>query len=226
MSTDQDGKGAQLHHRLVSVEPRRCASRFHRTVMVDVSGSKLMPPKAKIIIIGTKHSLQCGDEKYTNEQVAIFKSVIVNACDKYEPKLIAEEMNLDGLDNNLATITVASEMCHFSTSIEYRCIDMPLVERAKLKIDIGSLESFAKEREGFHEYTDTQKAIDKLRAAITDPIRECCWLAKIIHINLWPTLLICGDDHVDNMETLIHKVDKRAIVPIYRLDTYHGSAIK
>lgn len=170
----------------------------------------------KIIIVGTDHFLQCGTGSFSDDQIHTFKSFIEELCSQYQIKSIAEEMYLDALDELGATVTVAAGICHLAEDIGYHCVDLSNKERRIIGIDRGTLASASIKLSVKHH-----KAIQtRLFNTLDNPVRECCWFARMLEINKWPTLFICGDSHVENMRILIRKVDKNAFVCAYRLGDY------
>ncbi len=182
-----------------------------------------MPEKSKIIIVGTAHKLQCGTNDYTPEEINNFKSFIEEKCESHGINLIAEEMSYDGLIHNKVVNTIAYEISFRSKHIKHRYIDLTNSERINLQIDDSSLSFFSMYR--FSPNKEQEKLIKTLRRIISNPVRECCWFARILNTNIWPTLLICGDDHVKNMKVLIQKADKSTLVQFYHMAEYQGAQL-
>ncbi len=59
-----------------------------------------------------------------------------------------------------------------------------------------------------------------LRYNISDPIRERYWLIRLLELNMWPAILICGEKHVSEMRKLIRKVSNKTVVTTYLLFDY------
>lgn len=53
---------------------------------------------------------------------------------------------------------------------------------------------------------------DLLTEKISNPLRECCWFARILAKDIWPTLFICGSEHVQNMVSLMQSVGQDLVV--------------
>jgi hypothetical protein len=168
----------------------------------------------EIIIFGTDHNLQCGmTDKFSPAEIEKYKSLIMEACDTHKIKLIAEEMHQAGLTRRNIANTIAFNLCQ-EHNIEHMHVDLTDDERKPLKIDEHSILDFT-----LHSFPGIKiHAVinDKIIKNISFPIRERCWFARILSINIWPTLFICGENHVENMRVLIRKVNKKSFVCAYR----------
>lgn len=165
---------------------------------------------AKIIIVGTCHSLQCGVGDYSESQREKYKNLILDLCVSHQVKLIAEEMTLQGIKDRGADTTIAIELAKNNLGVTHKFVEIEEDIRAKLHLDRASL---AKIAPIFNETPQRKTEInDKLEKLIFFPARECCWLATILYEKRWPTLLICGEAHVSGMQRLIRKVNRRSLV--------------
>lgn len=170
---------------------------------------------AKIIIIGTCHSLQCGAGK--PDQINSYKNFIYEKCTLHNVKVIAEEMSEEGLSNHGISTTIAKELVQGMKDIEHHYIDIPIEEKRLLKIDNDSLAVYSEFR--FTKRNKNNDKLERLRKIISNPVREICWFTGLLDINIWPAMFVCGENHVDNMRRLIQKADRHAFVC-----AYHGSA--
>jgi hypothetical protein len=164
--------------------------------------------RAQIVLFGTSHSLQCGTDKYTSPQLKRFRSRIRQVCQAHKIALVAEEMSSDGLAHYGKTITVVARLAG-NLRIQHKFVDLTTAERANLGIDDGSLSAAA-----MHLGSgDSAKHLrDELVSRLSYPVRERCWLARILAFNVWPSLFICGAHHVGNMGCLIGSIGQDAIV--------------
>jgi len=172
-----------------------------------------MNNRKKIIIVGTSHALQCGKEKHhTKEQIEDFKLFVRNLIEKENIKCIAEEMNDTGLSEyevkNTIPFKIADEL-----SILHRYIDLKEEQLVDLCICRDQIDMYA-------DIIINRSIFQELRDLLTDkllhPIRERFWLARILNINKWPTLLICGADHGDNMRDLINSIGYGPVLSWHR----------
>lgn len=163
---------------------------------------------AKIIIVGTCHTLQCGVGNYTDKQRNNYKNLIVKLCNSYSVALVAEEMCFYGLSQHEVSDTVVAKLTKTEIISEHEYIDIPFEGRSLLNIGYASIAKF-KETE-FSRIPSKSKREAQFRKRLLDPMRELYWFAKLLDIDRWPVLLICGDNHVENMRKLIQKVNKDA----------------
>jgi hypothetical protein len=149
-----------------------------------------------IIILGTEHELQCGTKEYSELEIQEFKTLITEICIQKKVMCIVEEMSDEGLSNHEVKKTVVSEVAK-SLPIKYRYTDLTPEHLADLCIYIDQYYL----REPTNELKFSKREL--LHKNLSDPIRERYWLANILYLNSWPTLLICGSAHVKSMKDLI-----------------------
>ena len=97
----------------------------------------------KIIIVGTAHTLQCGVDNYSKNQINKFKSFIEEKCKTYNIKLIAEEMSCDGLIYHEVTSTIAYKIALKLPDTKHAYVELSEQEKRNLKIDNDSLSTFS-----------------------------------------------------------------------------------
>ncbi len=164
--------------------------------------------RGKIILIGTSHTIQCGSDECSLESIQQFRAYIKECCQSNGIRLVAEEMSCSGLLYHKVDASVAQELAS-ELNISYLATDLDQTERLKLGIDDYSL-GIASSPSGTQSSDPTVR--DLLRAKVSDPLRECCWFARILEKDIWPTLFICGADHLGNMVTLMQSVNQDVIV--------------
>lgn len=175
----------------------------------------------KIIIVGTCHTLQCGDAaRYSTNQIDNYRSFIRDKSLHHKVKIVAEEMSDEGLEYHGTSATIAEKLVKTLNDIEHHYIDIPSAIKRQLKIDNDSLAIFSEFR--FSKQNKGNDKLEKLSKIISNPARECCWFAQILDINIWPAMFVCGENHVENMSKLIQKADKNAFVCAYHLQDYLG----
>jgi len=155
-----------------------------------------MDTKFKIIISGTSHELQCGTDEYSPESIYEFKAFIKEICHQNKVRCVVEEMSGEGLSDRGVNNTVAFEIAK-DLSIEHYYTDLTSKHLIDLYMHIDSYML----REPTNELKISKR--DLLHKNLLDPVRERYWLANIIFLNIWPTLFICGSEHVENMKALI-----------------------
>ena len=164
--------------------------------------------RAHILLFGTSHSLQCGTGKYTSAQLKRYRVRIQQICESHEIALIAEEMSSDGLSHYGKDTTIAAQLAE-KLRTQHKFVDLTTAERASLGIDDGSLAAAAMH---LGLGSSAKHLRDELTARLSDPVRECCWLGRILAFNTWPTLCICGANHVGSMGCLVGSVGQNATV--------------
>lgn len=164
--------------------------------------------RAHIVLFGTSHSLQCGTAKYTSTQLKRFRARVRQICQSHEIAFIAEEMSSDGLSHYAKDTTIVARLAK-KLRIQHKFVDLTTAERVNLGIDDGSLATAAMR---LGSSTSAKHFRDELTSRLSDPVRERCWLGRILGSNAWPTLFICGANHVGNMGCLIGSVGQDAIV--------------
>jgi hypothetical protein len=121
---------------------------------------------------------------------------------------IAEEMTADVLPSDYGTTeTNGQQVAKNKKGIEHRFIDLSPKERSQFGIDRFSL----------HQTGQSARLSAPQFAALerfAGELRECIWLTRILTINSWPTLLVCGADHGPRVEHLFNSVGKLAILEV------------
>jgi hypothetical protein len=164
-----------------------------------------MTEAARIIVLGTSHPLQCGTtkqfgtEKYTEAQINEFELFLRQLCVERKIECIIEEMNVEGLENYEVENTIAYSICK-DLNIKHHHADLTAEHIADLCLHIDMFML----REQSNEMKCRKREL--LHNQLLNPIRERFWLANILSLNTWPTLFICGSDHVINMLELINSL--------------------
>jgi len=164
--------------------------------------------RAQIVLFGTSHSLQCGTDKYTSAQLKCFRARVRQVCQSYKIALVAEEMSSEGLAHYGKNTTVVAQLAE-KLRIQHKFIDLTTTERVNLGIDDGALAAAAM---NLGLSNSAKHLRDELNSRLSYPVRERCWFARILATNVWPTLFICGANHIGNMGCLIGSVGQDALV--------------
>ena len=161
-----------------------------------------MKDKAQIIILGTSHQIQCGTTKHSHEQIQNFRSLIKRICQNEGVKCIVEEMSNEGLSNHKVQNTIPFDVAT-ELSIKHYYTDLTTEQLGCLNLSQGHVLQYSLSQ-------PTNELKNHMRELLTNklvhPIRERYWLATILGINTWPTLLICGSEHGQNMQDLVNSV--------------------
>lgn len=161
--------------------------------------------KPRVIIVGTGHRLQVGSEKCSFEQREKFRVYIDKLCKTHGIKLVAEEMSEDVLPDYGVADTIPKRVAMSRRGITHEYIDLTVAERSRLSIDRLSLHN----TRNSIKLTDAQFAVLE---RLVGELRECLWLTRVLALNIWPTLIVCGASHVPSIEHLFNSVGKLAFV--------------
>ncbi len=89
--------------------------------------------------------------------------------------------------------------------IRHQYVDLTDVERTTFKIDRVSLHQTGQSA----KLTDVQFAtLEKF----VGELREYIWLTRILDVNRWPALFICGANHGPRVEHLFNSIGKFAVI--------------
>ena len=150
----------------------------------------------------TSHPLQCGNEKCcSKEQVQEFKQWLEQICKNYGIKCIVEEMTDEDLQIQGVENTIAYALSKNLNLKKHLYTDLSNEHIADLYVFIDAFML----REPTNERKNSKREL--LHQHLLNPIRERFWLANILNLNIWPTLFICGIDHVNNMVELINLLE-------------------
>ncbi len=148
----------------------------------------------KLHLLGTDHAYQFGIGVYghtdcTAEAEAAFSRLIKNLCHDRKIKAIGEELNDDALKEKNKTESIPFQVAK-QLYLHHRYCEPNHVERSDLLIfddNQITLIGFPNRR------AESEIAADKATAWEK---REQFWLDRILELNTWPLLFICGSLHV------------------------------
>ena len=162
----------------------------------------------KIFVLGTNHPLQCGCSPFTELDIEKFRKFIRVLCRANDIKSIAEEMTDYGLKEYSSQNTICQSVA-LELNIDISHVDIEQELREKLGIDDLSLSKAAiPDGKVMPDATLKELYVSNL----SNPIRECSWLARIIIQNSWPTLLVCGSNHVKGIVPRANKIGVETVI--------------
>ena len=167
----------------------------------------------KIFVFGTNHLLQCGCSPFTELDIEEFRKFIRILCQSNDIKFIAEEMTDDGLKEYSVQATICQSIA-LELNIDISHVDVEQELREKLGIDDLGL-SKAAIPDGQLQPDEALKEL--YNHNLSNPIRECSWLAHIIIKNSWPTLLVCGANHIKGV---IYRAQNIGVVTVTVSEDY------
>lgn len=154
----------------------------------------------KISLVGVGHDIQCGI--YANEKVEQYRDLVKRICKEQQIRNIVEEMNQFGLEKRGVSQTVAKEIASNLELVSHSYIEVPEEIQTSIGINQGNIAQLSM------DYDETAFNCGPIRDLLTrilvDPIRERYWLIEVLKQNISPTLMICGADHLANLQDLIN----------------------
>ncbi len=148
----------------------------------------------ELYIIGTMHTYQKGIN-VSKQEIGAFQSFLKDICIKNSITAIVEEMSLEALrrcGKEKSTCKIVAE----NLKLYHQYCDPDSKTRNQLDIcETGMIKMDGKMKDHSEEQID--KDIRKHHAK-----REAIWLNCIKRLNKYPTLLVCGADHVKYFEEL------------------------
>jgi hypothetical protein len=157
----------------------------------------LMQPS--VVIVGTSHTYQAGGKDCTNNDATLLRNLFLNACREWNLRGIAEEMNNEWL---VSYQSVQSLPCQVATvlGLSHHYCDPNTSERIQAGIiNSGNILLDAK-LNGLSEDEKTKRLL------IEEIKREQYWLSELQKQDIWPTLFVCGPNHVLRFKSLLDSV--------------------
>ena len=157
----------------------------------------------KIFLVGTEHQYQRG-EKLSHE----FGNFLQKLCIDAEIRLIAEEIKFD--EKLVVARVIAKELNIHHVIIDpdpsqYDEYEVKRINRIQFEVmQLFDLDSFPDSND-----ISDPVAIEYLERMVEqhNKPREKVWLSRIEAENIWPTLVICGADHVTSFSNLLNHND-------------------
>ena len=154
-----------------------------------------------VIVLGTSHKYQKPERQVSSDVLAEFKALVTDICSNNSVKAIAEELHLDtiiqmGLSKSIVEC-IAEELgiCHqYSDPNQKERAVLGIRQENDIRADHifkglkgQALEDHVKEK--MHEFNSR---------------REEYWWHKLLELDVWPVLFICGANHFDSFCLLLN----------------------
>lgn len=162
-----------------------------------------------VVIIGTDHPYQRVTDEGV-EEIRQFRSAILDVVTSQAIEAIAEEMSKEALQRYGATYSVAELLCA-ELGIPHQFSDPTNSERYRLGIRQDSDIRAEHLTDGWTE-EEIEADVQARGANASDRIREQHWWQRILELNRWPVLFICGANHVEPFVKLQKKNRVQALV--------------
>ncbi len=151
-----------------------------------------------VLLIGTSHDYQriLGGTRDTGPEQ--FRAVITEVAVQHGVRAIAEEMSPEALVAYKATDSIGRQVAA-ALGIAHRFCDPASAERQAL----GYREDDDIRMAGFFAGRDHEAIEADVRASYA--IRERRWLEHLLELDLWPVVFICGANHAESFEEILHQ---------------------
>ena len=160
----------------------------------------------RVVIVGTSHNYQIPP---TGPTATEFHAFLGGICNTHLVRAIAEEMSQEALAN----WHVTSSLCHelaIATGVLHRYCDLYEPQRRAA----GVRHEHEIKVVGFFSRWSTEKIEQEVRASHS--IRERHWMKKLLDLDNWPVLFICGAEHVLPFQQLLGSASKAVAATRYR----------
>ena len=144
-----------------------------------------------VFLFGTRHDYQRPGSPGSED----FHVEIVRRCREHGIKAIAEEMSLDALRRFGAHESVCKRVGD-SLGLTHRYCDPSIEEQKMLGIANPG-------RVGASGFSPVAHEVDP-GVQRENAIRRRYWLERIIELNAWPMLFVCGAVHTESFRELLH----------------------
>lgn len=124
-------------------------------------------------------------------QISAFREELRKIIEIHHIRCVAEEMDDEGLCQYNVDSTVAQPLA-LSLHIQHHNIDLTSEQRCLFSLDQFALAN------AFNPGRKFSKGFNRTLSEV----RERCWVARILAKKQWPTLLICGANHSQNIAKL------------------------
>lgn len=155
-----------------------------------------------LILLGTAHKFQKPDLNIDIESIEEFRAAIRELCSSYHIRAIAEEMNREALEEHDLEDSIANQICK-----EIQLCHQYSNPTNKQRIQMG----IRQENDIRAEHMFDGLGAEKLKAEVNshmaayDKIREKFWWSRIMELNVWPLLFICGANHFVSFAALANE---------------------
>ena len=170
--------------------------------MSDSSVGQLRQAERTVLLVGTRHDYQ----RPGNPGSEAFRVFVAATCRERDIQVIAEEMSLDGLFG--AKQSVCNQAAD-SLRLTHHCGDPSLEEQKTL----GIAHPGKTNPSAFSAVPDPHEVDPE--GEVAHEIRRHCWLQRIVALDSWPVLFVCGAHHVEPFRELLraHSIVVHVLCP-------------
>lgn len=160
-----------------------------------------MRMSCQLYVLGTSHDLQCGSAKCLPTQISAFRGELRKIIETHHIRCVAEEMDAEGLCQYNVDSTTAQPLA-LSLHIQHHNGDLTSEQRRLFSLDQFALAN------AFNRGRKFNQGFNR----ILSEVRERCWVARILAKKQWPTLLICGANHSQNIAKLWRRFGLKVVI--------------
>lgn len=160
---------------------------------------------ATVVIVGTNHDYQWGGAQVEPSALDAFRALLTDLASKHCAVAIAEEMNVDALRLHEQSSSVPAMLCS-SLGIGHAYCDPSEREQTDLGIINDGVIRLWQTTNGWGEAeVQHQISIEYLK-------RERYWVSRLLELDRWPTIFICGSLHTERFAQLLREERVQVVV--------------
>ncbi len=161
--------------------------------------SDALPPLRKVFVLGTHHTYQYG-VGCTQEKESAFRHLVRSAAQTLELGALAEELNEDGLsEHNVRRSVLQQEAA--ALGLPHCFCEPSRDERVALGVQQENDLRVQAWMNGWSETDIQRRMLDEFRK------RETVWCDRLLKLDAWPVLMVCGANHVPSFSALLAERD-------------------
>jgi hypothetical protein len=165
----------------------------------------------KLVLVGTSHEFQFGVAAgCTSAEVANFKDNLARLAELHGAKAIAEEMSLAALRHRYELSCSATYTLAMDLGLRHRYCEPDPEEQAALGIEEEGAIRLMALPPLFGQNWSSEQVATGIRGARS--LREREWVRRLLDLNAWPTIFVCGALHVSSVRQLLEKSGVSVVV--------------
>lgn len=156
----------------------------------------------KLVLVGTSHEFQFGVVAgCTPAEVENFKASLARLIQLHGAKSVTEEMSLAALSRGYALSSSTTYNLAMDLGLRHRYCEPEPEEHAALGIEEEGAIKLKAQPPMFGQNWSDEQVVAGIRTARA--LREREWLKRLLDLNVWPTIFVCGALHVSSFRDLL-----------------------
>ncbi len=149
-----------------------------------------------VVVVGTNHAYQWADASSHPADIQAFCAFLEEVCQSNGAVSITEEMSLDSLALRNRSESSVFALCRRLGLIHAYCDPSEPEQNALGIINDGNIRLF----QGFNGWSDAE-----VNRRISDEYlkRERIWVSRLHELASWPSVFVCGSEHIGRLPTLL-----------------------